>query len=195
MAAQRRRAPDWHLCWSGAVSAAWRVMDSNQRRTTPTVLQTDQAGPLTCRKRPVAPSGDPRTTRLTRRPRCPTWPPTRRSRPRMTGSGPQSPTTCWPLHRPSRAGRPSSQPVGGQVRAGWVGDPRAAQGRRERVRVAPVAVLRWYTHDPVCDRVAASDPPASAGVAAGWLCSSGTDQVAVLGHEMLEFGGHHGQLR
>jgi hypothetical protein len=32
-------APDRHLCWSGAVSAAWRVMDSNQRRTTPTVLQ------------------------------------------------------------------------------------------------------------------------------------------------------------
>jgi len=36
------------LCWSGAVDAAWRVMDSNQRRTTPTVLQTRGGTPLTC---------------------------------------------------------------------------------------------------------------------------------------------------
>jgi hypothetical protein len=36
-------APALHLSRSGAVSAAWRVMDSNQRRTTPTVLQSIQA--------------------------------------------------------------------------------------------------------------------------------------------------------
>src|SRR5664279_842245 len=52
MPGQTPTAPDRHLCWSEAVSAAWRVMDSNQRRTTPTVLQSHlrrhSNGRLTC---------------------------------------------------------------------------------------------------------------------------------------------------
>jgi hypothetical protein len=38
-----RSAPALRLRRSGAVRVAWRVMDSNQRRTTPTVLQSIQA--------------------------------------------------------------------------------------------------------------------------------------------------------
>jgi len=51
-AGHRMRRPPTRRCRSGAVCAGWQVLDSNQRRRKPAVLQTgnDQAasGPLTC---------------------------------------------------------------------------------------------------------------------------------------------------
>jgi hypothetical protein len=57
--ARATTAPDRHLCWSGAVSGAWRVMDSNQLGLRRRFYRPGTTPPLTCTNvgRPGVPPG------------------------------------------------------------------------------------------------------------------------------------------